>query len=462
MQCNNIQSRIRYFTNNGNNKCSRSINLDKEEAGKSSENNDQQQNKDEDNATDKKQKPRRPLPYDDLKYKGYIDIVDRLSNNATNSPEIVFKPYHRRLFYYPLNEKKKFIKRNHSHIEFAKAKSLFIPEIRLFIHESIHLNYAMIFDRNNFDIHYTFMEKYPEEIHTNQIISVGNISNELYLSLKMILSVATAIEYLNEVHGRVHGNIHLNSVKGTEKYKRVTYKLYDFENSFKLGKNERLKINFKMFESPFASPEESLHEENKAYFFCRKSEVWSIGALLLKSLGFKYATSVNPYQLMTVRRGLWAYYEDIETCSKNHTLNACCLKKFILQIMIYDVDKRPDMGKCIKLIFDRILEEERILEQRYDALRQNLKNIRKEREACIKSDDLMYDHVYCNAWHWLKHVFKAKRALETEKGYTQSSIGSYEFQKKRYPVLKELSHDAAKEINAYYKKICEGKDNNFK
>lgn len=419
-------------------------------------------------------------------YPKYTRVNLEIRNRFQKSPETDF------FFFGPIG-KITLIKRvyyNGSKV----TKSLFIPEIMLFNHKNIAKSYAMLFDKNHTDMHYAFMTQYIEQILDVKKYKIKDISIRLYLHLKKALSVAVAIEYLNEVHGRVHGHITDKNVLHCKEDEISTYKLIDFKNSFKLGEHERLRSKCKSFRIEYASPEEAIFE-NDEYFFCRKSEIWSVGALLMVNLGFMFRIDKNTKKLLIYQNRIWRKYEDIKACQNDHDLDYCCLKDFILNIMKYDVDERPNITKCISFIYDRLLLEEKYLEQRYDSavieytetpeeikdpfasktLNDSMKsekevnpnisnkigeNGKNKEEVVSNASSAPQDIKKSNdCFRIINSLKSAKLALKKGRENTQTFKKSYEDRKSHYPEEKKEMEARAKLINDCFKKICEKSDN---
>lgn len=235
---------------------------------------------------------------------------------------------------------------------------LFIPEIAFFDHKNICKIYGTFFDNFDMEKTFTIMQYYEQsKIRRFMFDTSEDNHNLIYHVLKMALSVATAIEYLNIVHDRVYGSLSMNNISVSIENERIVYKLTNFTNSAKIERNSVLKVTNKSNFRRYMPPEEMGYHLNPT--FCRKSEVWSIGALLLETceIDYKYSQSF-PF----VFRKNFLTEEKKSRKKSNRSRQPNCrfsrLEDILTKFMAYDVKDRPKISECIHLLYEEILEEE--------------------------------------------------------------------------------------------------------
>lgn len=261
--------------------------------------------------------------------------------------------------------------------------SIFIPEIALIKHRYILSKLGMFFNIGSFNL----MCKIGQyEYRYSEVAAIGEEINmakkiEFYCVLKNILRVAKAIEYLNKVHSRVQGNLDPSKINCKALYSCINARLYDFESSIILGENEYVRLKYKRIYIEFCSPEE--RRPNSKHFFCRKSEVWSLGCLLLHYNNIIYNNRFKDHKFGALfqveHNGSFVNFVDVVKCKDKNNCNVCKIKDLACKILITDIESRPNITECIQLFYERILDEETYLNAQFDI----------EEEKIMKEEEIL-------------------------------------------------------------------------
>lgn len=272
-----------------------------------------------------------------------------------------------------------------------KKSTLFIPEIAFFEHRHIARTYSMLFNWDLFRLKYTIMQRYVEDcIEENKTMH----DDLIYNSLRKVHRIAMAIRYLNDVHGRVHGNLSKSNIIDVNENQATVCKLIDFGASFEVDEDEGVRCKNKEYDYRYASPEENVKNREDAVFY-RKSEVWSLGAILLDYCGiYILPKSPDPFP------DKW-----LEGCNKGCKKDCCQLSKcnfcrvedIINVLMVKNVESRPNINHCIEILYNKIIMEERLHRSFYEET-ENVEELKKLEiaEIMTKNERIAYTEEIAN------------------------------------------------------------------
>lgn len=357
-----------------------------------------------------------------------------LSNDKTCS-EYLQLEYKNNIY---LIQKKKFL--------FEKI-NLFIPELAFFDHKYIGKIYGTFLDIENLNINYTIIKTYElDEVEFKSKFNFNKNNHNLsYNSLKMVLCIATAIEYLNKVHNRVHGNISAENIIATKEGDRMVYKLIDFDNSFKLDEENGINTNLKRKTTCYVSS-----EEDSIVF--QKSEVWSIGVLLMKNCNFNVSISRLSNKAIFYGDNFYhgfSLYGNRECYLMGLTAR---LKEIIDKILVINVKERLNISDCIELLYNRVIAEEKYLIKLYEAEEQCIEDEKNsllnsefhannEKEQCLKALEEKGEE-----------LIKRKKEFYIDKSYTSTDWNDFIFEKATYETKKVFVDKKSYLLNSIYKK----------